>query len=325
MKAKLSLIPVSFFSLLSLGATTTSDGVILTCDPIGPFVVNNQNYSLKVKVSAKRSISNVQERIYLGPSGEDYIYIYTTSIHSINIRRSVTSTLPMPLGELLTTKGVDCKIAVLVNGEIRDTYEFKVKPISYPEIPVSQYQNTPYVIEDVIVDPLDYTNKHTESYRFEGFLDYFDCDYYYHLSIDNLSINYNCFASFPGCEASLHFVDYNRLFPYLDNDDEIPSFDIPLKGYYEDNAVVFDFLNTMYVNPKTLDMSFTPREGMVQTYYFYLPRNKLPLLLDQDFYLNVSNFGYGKSSFNWKIRYLNNRNLIGDCDNSEYCVVGEVN
>ena len=80
----------------------------------------------------------------------------------------------------------------------------------------------------------------------------------------------------------------------------------------------------MYVNPQTLDMSLVKYDGFVATKYFYLPINKIDLLLDQIFTIHFDEFGYGKSNFSWDMRYLNNRNLIGDCDNSDYCIKGEI-
>ena len=80
----------------------------------------------------------------------------------------------------------------------------------------------------------------------------------------------------------------------------------------------------MYVHPETLEMSFIPRDGFVATKYFYLPRNKTKQMLNQLFTLKMEKFGYGQINFSWDVRYINNRNLIGDCNDSDFCVVEEV-
>ena len=79
----------------------------------------------------------------------------------------------------------------------------------------------------------------------------------------------------------------------------------------------------MYVNPTSLEMSLVAKPGFVATPYFYLPKNKCEELLDQTFTIMVEEFGHGKTRFNWDIKYTNNHRLIGDCSNSDYCVVGE--
>ena len=172
---------------------------------------------------------------------------------------------------------------------------------------------------------MDYENCHTEEFGFYGFIDYFKVNNYYRLDIHNLYIDYYCFKDFPGGEAYLHFTDYNGVFSLMDSYDPlVPMFDVPLRFLWEPPEIYFLFPETMYVDPTTLQMSLTAKPGLVATHYFYLPRNKLSLLLDQDFYLEVKHLGHSNSYFSWKIRYLTNRNLIGDCDNSDYCVVGEV-
>ena len=324
MNKALKICPIAVFSLLSISATPLPEGVTLTCSQIGPFTVLDGDYQLSVKLTSYRSYSNVQVRIYLGIKGEGMSYVYTTSSQSISTRKSATVKINLPLETMLTTKGIEGRFECMINASVKNTYPFSLMPVSYPTINVSDYIDTDYVVEDVIVHPLYYEEKHLESYKFRGFIDYFNEDNYYRLHLDNLYIDYDCFRPFPGAIAFLHFTDYNRVFPYLDNDDEIPSFDIPLRVIYEDSTVIFEYPQTMYVNPKTLEMSLNPETDMVATSHFYLPRNKLSSLVDQDFYLNVSSFGYGCSSFSWKMRYVNNRNLIGDCSNSDYCVVGEV-
>ena len=324
MNNKLKILPICVFSLLNLGAGSLPEGLTLTINPIGPYVEGNSDVSISVKISAYRSYSNAQVRVYFGIRGEDFSYVYTTPTKSVTNRRTAAASITLPLNSMLTNKGMDGRFEALINGVVDKSYPFSLNPVTYPVIPVQDYIDTPYVVDDVVVNPLKYQEQHQESYSFNGFIDYFNEDNYYRLHIDNLYINYSCFRAFPGCTAYLHFIDYNHIFPYLDSGDSIPVVDIPLRVFYEDNAVIFEYPSIMYVDPKTLEMSLTPVSGMVETHQFYLPRNKLSLLVDQDFYLNVTNFGFGQSSFSWKMKYVNNRNLIGDCDSSDYCVVGEV-
>ena len=140
---------------------------------------------------------------------------------------------------------------------------------------------------------------------------------------EKIGVSYECDVPFSSCVAHLHYVDYLKVFPYLDSSDDVPIVEIPLGVRNIFNRVWFSFPSNMYVNPTSLEMSLVAKPGFVATPYFYLPKNKCEELLDQTFTIMVEEFGHGKTRFNWDIKYTNNHRLIGDCSNSDYCVVGE--
>lgn len=294
-------------------------------DPIGPYVENNQNVKLKGYYYSKNDYSNVRERLSIAVIGEEETYFSTTKKHTVEANQANLLTFTLPLSDMLTKKGISCMIQVL-NSESNPMYfiSFNLKPVESKTINPGDYLNSKYEISDVVVDPDDYLFSHVESFTFKKFLDYFDTDHYYRIDVAQFSINYSCPKKFVETYGVLSFTDYDKLFPYLDNADQVPSFDIPITAYQSGTKINFKFKNTMYVHPKTLEMSFIPRNGFVATKYFYLPRNKTKQMLNQLFTLKMEKFGYGQINFSWDVRYINNRNLIGDCNNSDFCVVEEV-
>lgn len=297
----------------------------LQLNPIGPCEKYGEDINLTGKLISITGISNIRERLYVGPKGGSYSYIYTTAKHDITKGDAQQISLPMPISSMLSENGIDCKVQIIdsSNKEI-DGYTFSLKPITKDRINVDDYIRTAYSKQDIVVDPDNYETKRTEQYRFSGFLDYFNEDNYYRLNLNKLRMTYSCPKTFPGCTAKLKFTDYNNVFPLINGGKLNTSFEIPLRYTYTSGSIWFDFPEQMYVNPKTLEMSLNARPEFRLTKYFYLPINKKDLLLDQTFSLEVTDFGYNKTSFSWDITYLNNRNLLGDCDNSDYCVVGEL-
>ncbi len=323
-------IPIFSGSSLTSGISLSegfgnTDNTTLELDPIGPCEEYGNNITLTGTVYNKLGLKNVREKLSVTTSDGLYSYFATTAAHNVGVKRKAPFILSLPISSLLGKEGIDCKVSVIDSkSEEICSHSFSLKPSSYSKINVKDYLTSYRINNDVVVNPDRYATCHQEEYIFDSFVDFFNEDNYYRLNLRKISLTYSCFQSFPGCTAKLRFTDYNKVFPYLDNDDQIPSFEIPLRYIAENSKVCFDFPELMYVNPKTLEMSLNARPDFKLTRYFYLPINKKELLIDQTFALEVSDFGYDKTSFSWNLTYLNNRNLLGDCNNSDYCVVGEM-
>ena len=297
----------------------------LSLDPIGPCEVYGDDINLTGQVSSRTGFTGIRERVSVAPKGGDYSYFYTTATHNIVKNQPYSFSLPLPIHSMLSENGIDCKVATLnsSNTEIQ-AYTFSLKPITKAKINVIDYIKQTYVAPDTVVDPDRYSTYNSENFKFDDFVDYFNEDNYYRLNLNKLKLTYSCVKSFPGCNAKLRFTDYNNVFPNLNNGNLFKPLTIPLRAVVNGSRINFDFPEQMYVNPTTLEMSLNAKPGYRLTKYFYLPINKKTDVIDQVFTLNVTNFGHNKLSFTWNITYLNNRNLLGDCDNSDYCVVGEI-
>ena len=294
-------------------------------DVIGPFEQNPDDYYLTGSYLAKRKYSSLRERLSISVGDGDPVYVYTTKEHSVSIGDRVDLSMKMPLKSLLTSEGITGKFIILNSSNIAlRTHTFKLKPIVRRKINVKDYLDEYYECPDVVVDIDDYEKNHIEKFMFTDFIDYFNTNSYYRIDISNLMMSYESPKEFPTCRGSLHFIDYNKLFPYLDSQEVVPSFDIPVIAEQNEGKISFRFENNMYVHPVTLDMSLVARPGFQLTRYFYLPVNKSEEMLNQVFTLKMEEFGHAHISFDWDIRYLNNRNLVGDCSNSDYCVQGEI-
>ena len=291
---------------------------------IGPFERGCSDYVLSGQVTARKAVVALIERMTVKTIDGTVVKTQKSKYHSVDKGDKYTLTFTLPFQSSLTEKGLNVVIDFLNdNNSLLHSFTFNIKPIRRTTINPKLYINDYYVIDDIVVDPDNYTKVKDEKIRFDQALDYFNSDTYYRLSLDDVLISYECGLPFPGCIAHLHFVDYLKSFPYLDSENEVPTFDIPLRTIIKNKAISFAFPQVMYVKPSTLEMSLEARPGFTSTSYFYLPKNRCEDILDQVFNVVVSEFGHGKTSFTWDMRYLNNQRLIGDCSNSDYCVIGE--
>ena len=326
MKYNLFLLPIYLVPTLT-GAfeIINNSSMSFTFSVMGPFVEYNEDVTITGKLTSTKTMSGIKERISIAEDEEDYSYFYTTASHSMSARKARNVTFTLPLSTMLSEYGIKGLIEVLDSSEnVLITRPFYLVPATNKTVNVSKYMTRDYNVDAVVVNITNYNLYHRESYRFTNFLDYFNCDNYYRLDLKDLVMSYSCFVDFPGGNASLHFLDYERLFPYIDDNGVVPEVNIPLTITEKKGEICFNFPQTMYVNRHTLEMSLVARPGFLTTSYFYLPINKKDQLIDRVFTLKVKDFGYGKTSFNWNIRYLNSRGLVGDCSDSDYCVIGEV-
>lgn len=49
----------------------------------------------------------------------------------------------------------------------------------------------------------------------------------------------------------------------------------------------------------------------------------MDLLNDSNFEITFTNFGSFKTNIVWPVKLLTNKTFLGDCNSSEYCIIGE--
>lgn len=122
-------------------------------------------------------------------------------------------------------------------------------------------------------------------------------------------------------EAILKIHDPSGVFKYLGS-----GFNkyIPLEfGKYK-STYYLKFKNYMYVNPNTLDMSLIPRNNFIQTKYFYFPINKKDKLQNTMMRIELNGYGHLKTNLYINTKLNFEKNLIGSCQNSDFCITGGI-
>ena len=323
-KLLFSLCPLSVV-LLGLGPSKAVPPYTFSFSPIGPIEIGGDDLTFTGTGKASSSLKNIRERFSVYITGQSTpCYMSTTASHTTVMNRTVELTFTLPVKDYLTSAGFTCVIQVINSSNtVLQELSFDIKPIPKTTINVNDYLSSYCSFDRTIIDPDRSTRNPQERFMFDNFLDYFDVDNYYRLKLNNQKMTYACYKVFPGGKAYLHFIDNDHLFPDLDDKRKVPEVLIPLR-IINDGGIYFDFPTNMYVNPQSLSMSLEAKPGYKLTNYFYLPINSRSKLVDRKFTLVVKDFGHNKTNFNWDIYYTNTRDLIGDCANSDYCVVGEV-
>ena len=90
------------------------------------------------------------------------------------------------------------------------------------------------------------------------------------------------------------------------------------------NQISFAYKNKMYVDKDTLLMSLTSLYGHIQTDNFYMPRNKGLDMDDTLFTIVIEGAGKNDTTVNIPLTYYSLRNHFGNCDDSDYCIKGEI-
>lgn len=78
----------------------------------------------------------------------------------------------------------------------------------------------------------------------------------------------------------------------------------------------------LYVNPMSLEMSTSPKEGYKQTNYLYFPR---PVEEEETYVLRymVDEFGANSSNFSYQFSVTISKNAFGSCSDSSFCLSSE--
>lgn len=155
---------------------------------------------------------------------------------------------------------------------------------------------------------------------FTGFDDYYVPDYFHKINLNDFKIttSIDC-PSILGMEPSLLISNVDGIFNDVSNEDELVSF--KLKPKISENFCTFSLENPLFVDKETLLMSSTYKEGYVKTNYIFFPRNQMKKQEDFEAYFQLRKFGPDMDTIihPFKLRAL--KNTIGDCRNSEYCVL----
>ena len=87
-----------------------------------------------------------------------------------------------------------------------------------------------------------------------------------------------------------------------------------------ENHYLLSFNEDLFVNPYTYEMSRSPRNGFVQTKYLYLPKNGFHDFNQLNLSIYGEKLGTMRLNFNYHFSILAEKQRIGDCVTSEYCI-----
>lgn len=161
----------------------------------------------------------------------------------------------------------------------------------------------------------------SERYNFSNYTHLLDIPYYYRLDISSLSFTYKSYKAFTYKDAYLSFNDVNNLFPYIESNNSNKVISLKAK---DNNGTISFGCSSLYVEKDTLMMSSKPRAGYIESYYFYLPNNKISKLQGLNLNISVNGMGINGMSYIYPFQINFDSLLLGPCNESMYCIVGGV-
>lgn len=319
------LIPISLLAPFLICAVpikiTTYD---ISSNVIGPFKEKQLKENVVLKVTTNSLIDkpiigrlciydNNNKLISMSKSAEQYISKYSP----------VTLYLTMNFPSGIDNSGFIIDFDLLEENVIKWTSKANIKLINDKEINV--LSNKAYVTP---ATSFYFKGKNiitlTEKYDFDNIYDYFPVDYYQKLDISKFSFNYKSSANLTYDGATLFIYDTKRIFPHLQHEEDDITLRIPLEIYKDNSEYHIRYGCNLYVDPTTFKMSFVFQPNYKKTNSFYLPINRKKDILDTKFEIVLYECGDNKITFNWELDYLVDTNIVGNCSDSAYCVIGGI-
>lgn len=220
-----------------------------------------------------------------------------------------------------THKDNEVEIAIFNStSKINNVSRYKI-PLLKPQYKAINGNNE--IVDDIPCYVFTQKNGWTETYstyKFNGFDELYIPTFYHKIDFSDFKIILDdyTFATFKP-KVTLGIQNYTA--KHFETDEELFSY-VDLNVVKEENNTVhFEPGVSFYVNMETLEMSLRKYPNYVKTRHFYLPRNEYKNQNDYTFYLIFENFGANKNKVIHTFKFNALINTIGDCVNSEYCVV----
>jgi len=170
-----------------------------------------------------------------------------------------------------------------------------------------------------------YKNKVYEQrdyFKFENISETLLCDTYYRLDISSYSFIYES-EKYTYTSASMYIYNYPECLQSLDPL-RLGFIQIALNLTYKDGKMLVSYKYQFYVHPKTYQISLLSKTDYVPTKYFYLPVNHKEDLEGMKINFKFNEVGFTRQSFAFCSYFAGGNNLLGECSDSDYCVVGGV-
>lgn len=304
----------------------SSDNIKITTSFMGPFIENGEVHNMNVSLYNSRiDILPVTGTLKLKIRNDEVVEFTYFSSSQITLKKkeSVAVNIPFPTDFFANGK---CHCTIYFQAQIPylTIVEFDVFSTSKKIIDIATLENRIYVNDkigfQIVENEIFYKN---EQYDFRGFLDELISDKYYRLELEQFYFVYESEKQFSYEKAFVTFEDPSNVFPLLEEDDGQKA--IPLKVYTLNDNKIQILFDKLYVEENYLWMSSTYKDGLTISPYFYLPLNAQEKLFGLNLRLVITNAGEEQNDFYFDFEFYFGNNLFGDCQTSDFCLIGGVN
>ena len=283
----------------------------------------NCNFDFRVYVSEGKYLLDLQ----MTDLTNKYKFVNNgISFTSTGRNNPVDLTYTIDLLSNMGPKGISVVASIYQNYNIYST-SFTLLPKVVSSIVSTEYKNKPYEINGttLLINRSGVPQYPTEYFSFKDTVDYLTVTEDNILDLSEITFEHPEEFALKNTNTGhyLKIKDVNNLFPYMDkNADDIIS--IPLKITKEGSYVYMSFRDQMYVNKKTLQMSFRRRTGYTVTRDFYINPDIIPQIGENDIWIELSKVGQNDTDIIIPLHFPVDKNFIGMCFDSQYCFTGGI-
>ncbi len=299
---------------------------------IGPFYKDDglRSVSLQYTYNASKTVSSVIDTvtIYQGEKIVGKIRSQTkTKAHSLVKGKTYDidfSFYPSNVFDDIRGAYFDIEISQTVTGDVIDIKSFHL---------FLAYENT--VNENLLLEDRSYEISGTfttlstlrvrknEVFYFEQIPEYVDTCPMGLLDISLFKFTYLGINSLQNLGGFIEIKNLTNVFYEIGKYENTSNF-FPFE-LVENNGVVSFNMTNNYVDPKTLEMSYYQKTNYIKTNNIYFPYTSFGEIEEVELVFHFNPMGLNRTSFNLKCMYYPTGVLLGDCSNSDYCIVGGLN
>lgn len=253
--------------------------------------------------------------------------VYTSSRFMVNDGLIREETFPFPTNLLSADKPLNVSYRIYNDDsnviKYYLTYEIQLvnpKTMEISELENKQYIGVPYALRIYDNQVVYYRDEYNFSLIPSSLLE----ETYLSIDLRKIKFTYKGKSMLSGGLMYLTFTDWWNNFPYLEKERQNTVLKLKLEFDYTSLTYNLALKDGYYVNPSTLEMSYRPMPGFVETNTFYLPVNKGDKVDGMMMYFYLNSMGYELNNFTFSASYYYGKTLIGSCSDSQYCVIGEL-
>lgn len=311
-------------------AINPSVNVIYFSTPkIGPFTVDQEVNSSVTYTFDVVETYYARFRVLVEYSEDNWLITYTSSRFLVSDGLKRSDTFPFPTYLLSESKPLGISYRIynddLSSNNIKSSLNYEIQLatpsiINIASLDNDKYTGVPYSLQIYQNQIVYYQDAYDFSYLGDEILE----ETYLYIDLRKIKFKYTGERLLTHGEMKFTFTDWWNNFPYLEKINVFTYVNLELEFDYSTSFYNFALADGYYVNPKTLEMSYTNRVGFIETDIFYLPMNKSDTVDGMKLMFYLYDMGYELNEFRFEMKYYFGKKLIGDCSDSDYCIVGEL-
>ena len=320
---KLSIALLASFATSCLGVEIgpSTGWMSLTVLPIEEHI--DQEISFSYRASSARNNETVKIQIWL--KNDVFVDEQLVFQDTMKINIGITDISRVFIfDEQLASDGANTlRFAITIGRVVKslsvDAFR-KTKAVIRPHVDGQKIYTSPY---NLISMDNGIMSKKRDDYVFSGFESLYEEEFYHHLDLSKLEIiSENPFSY---SKATLRIKDDYGFYSRLERGLTIGYRELPLKMTLTNNVYRFSYASKLYVDPDTMLMSLSSRDGFVPTNTFFFPKQYYSQQKEIAMSIMITECGINANTIIYDFTHIATLRFVGDCRDSKYCITTRSN